>query len=420
MRRKQILKSEGDIMRKYKLLGIFSMGLLSLLSISTPGQTQQCQQPTPLAIGKIPERPVAILGLAPQAVAVEDFNRDGRLDFVVSYLRCDPEQRPLDPVGCSEDDRNGRVVIFLGQEEGFLPAERAARVVTGESPRFMTVGDFNGDCFPDLAVANLGAPGGRGSLSILLNNRDGSFSFSRPLGLEGNARGILSADLNRDGQRDLAVVISSRRMVTILWGNGQGKFDCCLDLATGPGPQTIVAADFNNDGFLDLATANASSSQSVTILLSDQKGDFRAVAPLVIDDSPFDLATGDLNGDGFIDIVTANAAATDSLWVWLGDGQGAFSFKERFPAGTDPIRVLLVDLNSDVRLDALSVNGATNQLNILLGDGQGNLGAPSAIEVGQTPIAAALGDFNRDGLIDVISANQTSNDVSIWVQPRAP
>lgn len=406
-------------MRKYKLIGICSIGLLLLLSISAPSQTQ-CELPTPLAIGKIPERPIAILGLVPQAVAVADFNRDGRSDFVVSYLRCDPEQRPLDPVGCGEDDRNGRVVIFLGQEEGFLPAERAARVVTGESPRFLAVGDFNGDCFPDLAVANLGASGGRGSLSVLLNNRDGSFSFSRPLGLEGNARGIVSADLNKDGHLDLAVVISSRRMVTVLWGNGPGKFACCLDLATGPGPQTIVSADFNGDGFLDLATANASSSESVTILLNDQKSDFRAVAPLVIDDSPFDLAAGDLNGDGFVDMVTAHAAATDSLWVWLGDGTGVFNFKERFPSGTDPIRVMLTDVNGDGRLDAISVNGAANQINILLGDGQGNLSAPGAIDVGQTPISAALGDFNRDGLIDLVVANQTSNDVSIWVQLRAP
>lgn len=406
-------------MRKYKLLGIWSVGLLSLLNISAPSQTQ-CELPTPLAIGKIPERPVAILGLAPQTVAVEDFNRDGRLDFVVSYLRCDPEQRPLDPLGCGEDDRNGRVVLLLGQTEGFLPAEQAPRVVTGESPRFIAVGDFNGDCFPDLAVANLGSPGGRGSVSVLLNNRDGSFGFSRPLGLEGNARGILSADLNRDGHLDLAVVISSRRSVTVLYGNGQGKFDCCLDLATGPGPQTIVTADFNGDGFLDLATANASSSESVTIWLNDQQGDFRAAPPLVIDDSPFDLAAGDLNGDGLVDIVTAHAAATDSLWVWLGDGTGVFNFKERFPSGTDPIRVLLTDVNGDGRLDAISVNGAADQINILLGDGQGNLGEPRAIEVGQTPISAALGDFNRDGLIDLVVANQTSNDVSIWVQPRAP
>ncbi|MCL6642751.1 MAG: VCBS repeat-containing protein [Candidatus Bipolaricaulota bacterium] len=402
-------------MGKYTLVGVYVCGFLIFLGFSAPSQTQ-CELPTPLAIGKIPER-VAILGLAPQAVAVEDFNLDGRLDFVVSYLRCDPEQRPLDPVGCSEDDRNGRVVTFLGQEEGFVPAERAARVVTGESPRFMTVGDFNGDCFPDLAVANLGAPGGRGSISVLLNNRDGSFHFSRPLGLEGNARGIVATDLNRDNHLDLAVVISNRRLVTVLYGDGQGRFDCCLDLATGPSPQTITAADFNGDGFLDLATANASSSASVTILLNDQKGDFRAVGPLTMNDSPFDLAAGDLNGDGFIDIVTANAAATDSLWVWLGDGQGAFSFKERFPSGTDPIRVLLADLNGDGPLDAISVNGSTNQITILLGDGQGNLGEPKAIEVGRTPISAALGDFNRDGLLDVISANQASNDVSIWVQP---
>lgn len=408
-------------MRVYRLGGIGVLGILLTLTwnLAAPGQTQ-CESPTPLAIKSFPERPIAVLGLAPQAVAVADFNRDGFLDFVVSYLRCDPEYRALDPLGCGEEDRNGRVALFLGQETGFIPAERAARVATGESPRFLAVGDFNNDCFLDLAVANLGPPSGRGSLSILLNNREGSFVSARPLSLEGNARGIVAADFNRDGHLDLAIVISSRRMVTVLLGDGKGRFDSSFDLATGPGPQTIAVGDLNNDGFLDLATANSSSSESVTIFLNDQRGDFQTAAPLAMDDSPFDLDVGDLNNDGFLDIVTAHAAATDSLWVWLGDGKGAFSFKERFPASTDPIRVLLADINADNFLDALSVNGSANQINILLGDGQGNLSAPRSLETGQTPISAALGDLNRDGLLDLVVANQTSNDVSLWVQPRAP
>ncbi|MCS7275157.1 MAG: VCBS repeat-containing protein [Candidatus Bipolaricaulota bacterium] len=406
-------------MRIWRLFGICALGMVLAFTVdlSTPAQTT-CEPPPSLAIKSFPDRPIALLGLAPQAVAVADFNRDGFLDFVVSYLRCDPQYRALDPLGCGEEDRNGRVALFLGQETGFLSAERAARVPVGESPRFLTVGDFNRDCFLDLAVANLGAPAGRGSLSILLNNREGSFVSARPLSLEGNARGIVSGDFNKDGHLDLAVVISSRRLVTVLLGDGRGRFDSSFDLATGPGPQTIATGDLNNDGFFDLATANSSSSESVTILLNDQRGDFQAGAPLAADDSPFDLAMGDLNGDGSLDIVTAHAAATDSLWVWLGDGTGKFSFKERFPAGTDPIRVLLADMNADGSLDALSVNGSANQINILLGDGQGNLGAPRPIETGQTPVAAALGDLNRDGLLDVIVPNQTSNDISLWVQPR--
>ena len=101
-------------MGKCKLVGVCFCSFLLFLGSSAPSQTQ-CELPTPLAISGISERPVAILGLAPQAVVVEDFNLDGRLDFAVSYLRCDPEWRSLDPIGCSEDDRNGRVALFLGQ-----------------------------------------------------------------------------------------------------------------------------------------------------------------------------------------------------------------------------------------------------------------------------------------------------------------
>jgi hypothetical protein len=411
-------------------VGVGLLGLILLLfgDLAAP-QPAACPPAlrfrlTPLPV---PEQPIPILGLAPQAVAVSDFNLDGRPDLFVSYLRCDPVHRPLDPVGCSEDDRNGRIVLLTGQAEGgFLPAERAPRLTVGEAPRFITVGNFDHDCFPDVAVSNFGSPGGRGTLAILLNDQRGSFRSARPTQVSGNARGIVSGDFDNNGTLDLAVVISNRRSVTVLKGNGQGQFDCCLELPTGSAPQTIVAADFNNDGFLDLATANASSSNSVTILLNDQRGDFTAVAPLQIDDSPFDLAAGDLNNDGFVDIVTAHAAATDSLWVWLGDGKGAFTLQGRFPAGTDPIRVTLVhqvETTPDgdllgISTSAIAVNSATNQLSWLLGDGKGNLGAPTAIAVGQTPIAVAVADLDLDGSPDFVTANQSSHDLTIKSQVR--
>lgn len=398
------------------LLGAMGLALLIQSGAAAPAQTQ-CPAPTPVGLSAIPEN-IAILGIAPQAVLVEDINLDGRLDLVVSYLRCDPEKPELDPAGCREDDKTGRVILLLGQAAGgFIAAERAPRLSTGgEAPRFLTTGDFDGDCYPDLALSNFGAAGERGSVAVLINDQKGSFSSAKILRLEGNARGIVSADFDKDGKLDLAVTISNRRLVSVLKGDGQGKFDCCYDYRTGPGPQTVVAADFNGDGFADLATANDSSSNSVTILVNDQKGDFNAAPPLAVDDSPFDLAAGDLNKDGFLDIVTAHAAATDSLRIWLGDGKGGFAFKERFAAGADPIRVSLHDMNSDANLDALAINSGDNQISLLWGDGQGNLGAPASIPVGQTPISVAVRDLNRNGVLYLITANQSSHNITIRAQ----
>src|SRR5207302_291573 len=74
------------------------------------------------------------VGAHPPAVAVGDFNGDGKRDLAVANL-----------------DSN-TVSVLLGNGDGTFRA--APTVVVGQSPFSMAVGDFNGDGKPDLAVAN--------------------------------------------------------------------------------------------------------------------------------------------------------------------------------------------------------------------------------------------------------------------------
>ena len=74
------------------------------------------------------------VGMSPSSVAVDDFNRDGKLDLAVA------------------NNRSDTVSVLLGNGDGTFQA--ALTVGGGGGPAAVAVGDFNGDGVPDLAVTN--------------------------------------------------------------------------------------------------------------------------------------------------------------------------------------------------------------------------------------------------------------------------
>lgn len=84
---------------------------------------------------------------------------------------------------------------------------------------------------------------------------------------------MVTADFNRDGKADLAILNTNDRTITLLFGDGTGKF---TQAPSGPisAPYTyaIATADFNGDGIPDVAL---SSGQ---VLLGDGTGAFTKAA----------------------------------------------------------------------------------------------------------------------------------------------
>src|SRR5262245_39748078 len=113
--------------------------------------------------------------------------------------------------------------------------------------------------------------------------------------------------------------------------------------------QSIVTADLNGDGNLDLATAN-DSANAVNVLLGNGDGTFQAPLQFATDAAPWHIAVGDVNGDGKPDLVTANGTG-NSVSVLLGNGDGAFQPALNLPIGATPYSVAIGDLNGDGKLD---------------------------------------------------------------------
>jgi len=278
---------------------------------------------------------------------------------------------------------------------------------TGRTPMAVAVGDFNGDGVPDLAVANAGNPqiGDNGGISILLGNGDGTFrpAANSPAGK--NPFAIATADFNRDGKIDLAMIDSSG--VGVILGNGDGTFGSLTYFPSVSGPVSLAVADFDRDNIADLVISAQTSLLSV--LLGNGDGTFQTHVDYPVGGPGAVVA--DINGDGNMDIITPRQLA-----VLLGNGDGTFQnaiSKGSFVFGK---QVVVADFNSDGKQDvALGFLGfSAKGTAVMAGNGDGTFQQPLVT----LPLfgATSVADFNGDGktdvaLIDVASTGTISPSV---------
>jgi hypothetical protein len=331
-------------------------------------------------------------GSRSQAIAVADFNGDGKLDLAVGNLD------------------SGTVSVYLGKGDGtFNPR---VDFVIGLYPNSITVGDFNGDGNPDLVTAN-----GSGTVSILLGKSDGSFQSHVEYTAGPATFSVAVGDFNGDGKLDLAAANNNSNQggtVSIFLGNGDGTFQPHVDYPVGTGPYSVAVGDLDKDGKLDLIVANYAFDNSVSVLLGNGDGTFKPQATYAVGRQPDSVAIGDLNGDGTLDLAVAGFA-DGVVSVLLGNGDGTFKPHVDYPAGRTPSSVIIGDFNGDGKLDlALSnyapggVSVPPGYLNILFGNGDGTFQSPAAFVAGPNPATVAVGDFNDDGAPDFVTGSVPS------------
>jgi hypothetical protein len=263
---------------------------------------------------------------SPSALAVGHFSHSGNLDLAVTEYG----------FGTA-----GVLAIFLGQGNGSFQPGVVYDV--GSLPYDVTAADFNGDGILDLAVAN----NGDNTVAVLFGNGDGTFqspvTYSAPL-----PERLLAVDLNHDGHPDLAILAycgtdpqnCPNGAVQVLLNNGNGIFGSPTYFPVSVGPDGIAAADLNHDGNIDLAVANNNfqAPSVVSVLLGNGNGTFKPAVNYAVGGGPAGEAITDFNGDGNNDIVVANVGdGTASLLLGKGDGTFEPALTLSGPAGTAPI-----------------------------------------------------------------------------------
>ena len=147
---------------------------------------------------------------------------------------------------------------------------------------------------------------------------------------------MAAADLNGDGKPDLAVANSGGDTVSVLLNNGDGTFAAKVDYPTGTRPLSVAAADLNGDGKPDLAVAN--ETQHGERAPERRRRHLRRQGRLPHGAArPCAVAVADLNGDGKPDLAVANDSER-TVSVLLNNGDGTFGSRQTIPRAPSPSR----------------------------------------------------------------------------------
>ena len=331
------------------------------------------------------------VGHSPDAIAVGDFNGDGKLDLATT------------------NQGDDTVSILLGNGDGTFQSQTT--VPTGVAPDAIVAGDFNGDGKLDLAVANFTD----NTISILLGNGDGTFTAGRTITGVNSPFAMISGDFRNAGRLDLAVLDQADGLVSILLGNGDGTFANKIDTAVGRSPTALVTGDFNNDGRTDLAVTNGGSN-SVSVLLGNSDGTFFRRIDFGTGVGPSAIAAADFNADGRLDLAVTNKI-DDTLSIFLGNGDGTFGPPTSFTTDAGPAALLTGNFSSSGLPDLVVICESAGTLDLFVAPGNASFVMPLSIPTGSSPVAAASGDFIGNGLLDVAVANQSSGTVSVILNP---
>jgi hypothetical protein len=274
-------------------------------------------------------------GLYPNAMAIGDFNRDGKPDLVLA-------------------NGSGTVSILLGNGDGSFQPH--VDYPAGPGAFSVALGDFNGDGKLDLAVANNNS-NQSGTVSILLGNGDGTFQSHVDYPVGTGPYSVAVGDFNSDGNLDLVVAnYPVDFTVSVLLGNGDGTFKPQVTYATGRQPDSVAVGDLNGDGKLDLAVSDFTDGL-VSVLLGNGDGTFQAHVDYPAGSVPSTVIIGDFNGDGKLDLATSNyapggyAVPPGFINILFGNGDGTFRAPTAFVAGPNPATVAVADFNNDGTLD---------------------------------------------------------------------
>lgn len=278
----------------------------------------------------------------------------------------------------------------------------------GLGPFRMVAADLNGDGNADLATGDFASA----TVSVLFGKGTGSFRKRIAYRTARRPSAITLADVEGDGNPDLVTASLDRAgSISVLLNRGSGRFRRGGTYRSGSKAYAVAAADINHDGIVDLVTGHDSRNH-LTVLVGEPGGRFRLTHGYT-GPGATDVTLGDLNGDGTLDVTLASFSG--SIIVRPGLGDGTFGPAQAYKSGSEPFGVRMADLNHDDKLDIAVANYGGSSASVFLGIGDGTLGPRSRYRMGTrhggNVDTVLVADFDRDGNPDIATPGYGSATV---------
>jgi cysteine-rich repeat protein len=198
--------------------------------------------------GVDPNGQILPVGALPTAFAVADLDGDTDLDVVVV--------------------RSSGLGLVLLNSGGVLAPSPTALPSIGGAPSALVVADLDGLDSLDLAVSK--QENGRGFLRVFAGKGAGKFQFLADFDAPDSPSALVAADLDLDGDFDLASTGEADSLVAVQFNNSAAQFDAPRDASGGlfetrRAPVSLAAADLNGDSVPDLIAAG----ENLGLLLSN-------------------------------------------------------------------------------------------------------------------------------------------------------
>lgn len=350
--------------------------------------------PVPQSFGR--EQILTSVNAFRKGVVAADLDQDGDLDLLTASWG------------------EGQVAWLENSGDGQFPLLRGieGRLPENSQPSSVAVGDINGDGILDVVVT---AP------QFSANNANawypglgaGQFGSRVLLPAQGVTSAIQVADLDRDGDQDLAFI---DRDAGVSWTEnlGSGTFAASVNLTPGnAGNRSLIIADLDGDGTDDLVWCDG-SARRVRWIKSLGAGAFAAAESIGAEIiSPSSLVAEDFDQDGDRDLLVG---ATDEVLRIENMGGGQFLDRTLVATtGGGRVTIAVGDADGDLDLDLFATGSSATTIRYYENVGGGGFAQRSIFGALPTDSAALLvADLDGDGDVDPIHAK----DDIVWFESQ--